>query len=206
VGTVAGFTSHQTDALAYVASIVGGRPVQLLMTASVLVSSAAALWTTMQLLSRGIYAMGRDGVMPRALGLVHPRFGSPWVAVVAVSIPVAAIMLVAGFAQTAQETLLTAVGASSIFIGATFIITAFACVRLHLRRSAKAGMHPWTGIALPAIGGIVTLAFLVYYVWTQEPLLKILTALGCAVAVLFALAAGRWSQNGATEPIPAEEA
>jgi amino acid transporter len=204
VGSVEGFTQHQEDALAYVASLVGGRWVQFLMTVSVLVSSAAALWTTMQLLSRGIYAMGRDALLPRALATVHPRFGSPWVAIVAVSIPVAAIMLLAGFAATAQQTLQTVVGCSSVFIGATFIITGFACVRLHVQRTAGEPAYVTTGIVLPGLGAVGTLGFLIYYVATQPPLFKELTAIGCAVSIVFALTAGQWSHSGPANPAAEE--
>lgn len=200
VGTVEGFTKHQEDALAYVASIVGGGWVQFLMTASVLVSSAAALWTTMQLLSRGIFAMGRDGLLPRALGAVHPKYGSPWAAIVAVSIPVAAIMLLAGFAATAQQTLLTVVGGSSIFIGATFVITGLACVRLHLKQAEGETPHLWTGIVLPGIGALGTLGFLIYYVATQPSVIQWLTLSGCAIALIFAAMAGRWSHIADNRP------
>jgi amino acid transporter len=205
VGTVAGFSNHQEDALAYVASLVGGRGVELLMTASVLVSSAAALWTTMLLLSRGIFSMGRDGLLPRSLAAVHPRFGSPWASIVAVSIPIAAIVVIAGFTSSAQAQLQTVVGGSSIFIGATFIITGLSCVVLHLRRRSGDEAHVWTGVVLPGLGALGTLGFLIYYVKTQPSEMQDLTWIGCGLAVAFALFAGFWSRNVPPKPKPAEE-
>jgi amino acid transporter len=200
VCTVAGFTDHQEDALAYVASMVGGRWVELLMTAAVLVSSAAALWTTMQLLSRGIFSMGRDGLLPRVLATVHPKYGSPWVSILAVSVPIAAIMLLAGFATTAQQELQTVVGASSIFIGATFIITGLSCVRLHIGSKMSAAAPLMTGIILPGLGALGTLGFLIFYVKTQGTVLQELTAAGCGVSLIFALFAGTWSRSGPEPP------
>ena len=189
VGTVPGFTQHQDDALAYVAGRLGGGWIQVLMTATVLVSSAASLWTTMLSLSRGVFAMGRDHLLPSQLAAVHPRFGSPWVAILIVTVPISAIMLIAGLGASAQETLLSAVGGSSMFLGATFIITAFACVRLHAGRS-----HFVTGIVLPGLGGVGLLALVVFYVATQPLKFQLLIAGGMVVAILFALCAGRWSK------------
>jgi amino acid transporter len=205
LGTVAGFTQHQDDALAYIASRLGGGWIQLLMTATVLVSSAAAIWTTMLILSRGLFAMGRDGLLPKWLAAVHPKFGSPWIAILAVAIPSSAVMLIAGFQSKAQATLLSAVGGASLFLGATFIITAFACVRIYSDRKRAGVAHPITGIVLPALGGIGTLALVVRYVATQDQFFQALAAAGFIIALIFALLAGRWSRISPGPPMAKEE-
>jgi amino acid transporter len=205
IGTVDGFTQHQEDALAYVASRLGGGWISLLMTATVLVSSAAALWTTMQLLSRGVFAMGRDGLLPSKLASVHPKYGSPWFSILIVSVPISVIMLLAGLAASAQETLLSAVGGSSVFLGTTFVITAFACVTLHLRPAPGEALHVWTGIVMPAAGGLGLVALLVFYVATQPHNFQTLVAGGFLFALIFALTAGQWSHNRYTRPITGEE-
>jgi amino acid transporter len=204
VGTVSGFSQHQDDALAYVGSRIGGGWIQLLMTATVLVSSAAAIWTSMLILSRSIFAMGRDGLLPHGLAAVHPRFGSPWIAILLVSVPSAAVMLIAGLGASAQATLLNAVGGASLFLGATFIIGAFACVTLYATR--EPGRHVLTGIVLPALGGFGTLALVIRYVATQDRFFQALAAGGLLIAFIFALTAGWWSRIPAAEPIAGEEA
>ena len=84
VGTAAGFAEHQSDALAYVGGLLGGRwPVVLSVT--VLVSLTAALQTTLVYLTRSVFGMGRDGLLPRALGRLDER-----------AEPAAAIALIAG--------------------------------------------------------------------------------------------------------------
>lgn len=51
-----------------------------------LVTSAfAALLATQNIAARYIYTLGSDGVLPRPLGRVHPRFGSPYVSAVVVA-------------------------------------------------------------------------------------------------------------------------
>jgi len=205
VGTVAGFTQHQDDALAYVADRLGGGWTSWLMVATVLVSSAASLWTTMFTLARGVFAMGRDRVLPNTLGAVHPRFGSPANAILLVSIPVIAIMLVAGVVTSAQNELQTVVSGSSIFLGATFIITGLACAWMQLRARGSEPRHPIFGLALPLLGALLTLAFLIYNVATQQPkLVQEFSVAGVILALLFAVLAGRWSPRF-TPAIPAEE-
>jgi amino acid transporter len=199
VGTVEGFAAHQDDALAYVSARLGGGWIQYLMVATVLASSAAALWTTMQLLSRGVFAMGRDRLLPASLAAVHPKFGSPWCSIATVAVPISVIMLLAGLKASAQDTLLSAVGGSSVFLGLTFIITAFACVRLHTKPAPDEPRHLMTGIILPMVGGLGLSGLLAYYLSTQPHGFQLLVAAGIALALVFALAAGRWTRGAVTE-------
>ena len=205
VGPVDGFTQHQEDALAYVAAQLGGGWKEILMVATVLVSSAAALWTTMQLLSRGVFAMGRDGLLPAKLASVHGRYGSPWFAILMVTAPISVIMLLAGLQASAQDTLRNAVGGSSVFLGATFIITAFACVRLHMAPKPGEAPHLWTGVVLPGLGGLGLTGLLAYYLVTQPRDFQTLAAGGFALALIFAVSAGGWSQSSFAAPKMKEE-
>jgi len=54
----------------------------------ILVSATVAIGTSLNaislIFSRYLFAMGRSGVLPAALARVHPRWGTPWVAVTAV--------------------------------------------------------------------------------------------------------------------------
>jgi APA family basic amino acid/polyamine antiporter len=205
VGTVDGFSNHKDDALAYVAQRLGGGWIAALMVANVLVSSAAALWTTMQVLSRAVFAMGRDGLLPRALANVHSKYGSPWVAILVVSIPVALLLLYSGFVSSAQETLNTVVTGSSIFVGSTFIITGLACAYLHTRQQAEQ-RHAFTGVVLPAIGALWTLGFLIYDVWTQQTsFIQGLALAGIVIAFIFAVTAGRWATSYQSMTLSKEE-
>ncbi|MFG2867944.1 APC family permease [Streptomyces sp. NPDC048338] len=59
---------------------VGGK----LLIVAVLLSTIATLETTLIQVTRSLFAMGRDRTMPAALGTVHRRWNTPWVAIVAV--------------------------------------------------------------------------------------------------------------------------
>ncbi|MER7954344.1 APC family permease [Streptomyces sp. NPDC096030] len=59
---------------------VGGK----LLVVAVLLSTVATLETTLIQVTRSLFAMGRDRTMPAALGAVHRRWNTPWVAIAAV--------------------------------------------------------------------------------------------------------------------------
>ncbi|MET9433398.1 APC family permease [Streptomyces sp. NPDC006551] len=73
---------------------VGGK----LLIVAVLLSTVATLETTLIQVTRSLFAMGRDRTMPAALGTVHRRWNTPWVAIAAVGV---AALLMFGAAATA---------------------------------------------------------------------------------------------------------
>lgn len=148
VGSVAGFAAHQTDAMSYVADRLGGPFWHLAIVATVLVSTAATLWTTILYLSRSAYAMGRDGVLPGALGRLNAR-GVPANSLLAVFGCTGAFTLLTGFWPTAASVLNLVLNGTSVFLGALFALSAFAAIKLLRTRS---GTSPWTGVAVPLIG------------------------------------------------------
>ena len=204
VGTVEGFSKHTDDALAYVAGRLGGGWIAALMIANVLVSSAAAVWTTMQVLSRAVFAMGRDRLLPNVLASVHPKYGSPHVAIWVVAVPVVVLLLLSGLVANAQDTLNTVVTGSSIFVGATFVITGLACAFLHARQAPER-RHVTSGIVLPTVGALWTLAFLIYDVVRQQSVfIQWIVAAGMGAAFIFAVTAGRWA-GSYQAPMPYKE-
>ncbi|MFF8291512.1 APC family permease [Streptomyces sp. NPDC016309] len=72
---------------------VGGK----LLIVAVMLSSVATLETTLIQVTRSLFAMGRDRTMPAALGAVHRRWNTPWVAIAVVG-AVALVMFVAATA------------------------------------------------------------------------------------------------------------
>jgi APA family basic amino acid/polyamine antiporter len=62
--------------------IVGGSVASHGMVVIALISIAAALNTLILVTSRFVFAMGRDGILPSAVGDIHPRTGTPHIAIV----------------------------------------------------------------------------------------------------------------------------
>lgn len=75
-------TAAAKSPLAQAAGALVGGPVALYGIVTVaLISIAAALNTLILITSRFLFAMGNDGVLPRALGRIHPRTGTPHIAI-----------------------------------------------------------------------------------------------------------------------------
>ncbi|NJD30970.1 MAG: amino acid permease [Gammaproteobacteria bacterium] len=68
---------------------------------------------------RALFALARDGFLPRALSGVHPRFHTPWAAIVAYGIVVTAVSLSSTYEQLAVLSNLAAMGV--YFLGAVAV-------------------------------------------------------------------------------------
>jgi len=123
------------------------------VAAAILVSVFSAMNGLTITAPRMYYAMARDGVFFRKLGEVHPRFGTPAVAVVVGSVWAMVLALWGTF-----ESLLTYV----VFVGWVFYALGALCVVIQRRRAPAAARpfrvpgYPWTPwIFVIAAAGLV---------------------------------------------------
>jgi len=82
LSTGAEWSAWETGALPTLARAVGGAWLGHAVGAGAVVSAAGLFLTLLLTNSRLPYVLARDGLMPDALATVHPRFGTPWLAVV----------------------------------------------------------------------------------------------------------------------------
>jgi amino acid transporter len=147
VGSGDGFAAHEGDALAYVGGLLGGGWAKLL-SVTVLVSLAASLQTTLVYLSRSVYAMGRDGLLPRVLGELDRRT-EPSASIALITALSVVFTLAAGVSPTANVAFQFVLKGTSWFIGLLFALTAAAAVRVFApERTAR-----WSGVVLPGVAG-----------------------------------------------------
>src|SRR6185312_2091485 len=145
LGTPKGFADNAADSLEYVSVLLGGGPWKPFIVVAVMVSTLSTLWTTILYLSRSLFAMGRDRVLPRALGKLDAR-DEPFWALAIVAVLTTICQLITGYSTSANAQLNTVVTASSVFLGALFVLSAAATVRRFL---GDAGAR-WTGVVVPA--------------------------------------------------------
>lgn len=99
-----------------------------LLIVAVMLSTIATLETTLIQVTRALFAMGRDRTMPAALGRVHRRWNTPWVAVTVVG-AVALLLLVASNALgTVGDILSDAISAIGLQIAVYYGLTGLAAV------------------------------------------------------------------------------
>jgi len=122
----------------------------------------AALLSFHNAVARYTFALGREGVLPRMFGHVHPRTGAPWIA--SLTQTVLALSVVAIFALAGADpvlklfTWLTNLGALGVL--ALMAVTSFAVVA-YFRRAPESGTGRWSTTIAPAIAGVLLLVVLV---------------------------------------------
>ncbi|MGC9667732.1 amino acid permease [Planosporangium sp. 12N6] len=94
--------------------------------------------------SRVFFAMSRDGLLPSAVGKVHPRFGTPWLITIITCAVVAAL---AGFIPLSELSELTSIGTLFAFVVVSIGVVVLRRTRPDLPRAFRAPGVPW----LPAV-------------------------------------------------------
>lgn len=186
VGSLRGFAANQADALAYVGSALGSGAWRLTIVITVLLSTLTTLWTTILYLSRSVYAMGRDGVLPRALGTLDAR-SEPLVSLAAVTVLVTLCELVTGFSASAADQLQLVLNASSVFLGLLFVLSAFAAVRRFWNEPASR----LGGVLVPLAGALALLAIIAATIVVEPSVLQRYAYGGLVLGIPFALWRGR---------------
>jgi amino acid transporter len=186
LGSVRGFAANQADSMRYVADLLGGGPWRVAIVSTVLISTCSTLWTTLLYLSRSVYAMGRDGLLSRPLGRLDARCEPLW-SLAIVALLVSVCELLTGFSRTVVDALTAVLSGSSIFLGALFVLTAAAAVRLFWRELRLRAAE-----VLVPLAGIVALSLLILgTVLLGVQSLQLYTVAGFVVGIPFALWGGR---------------
>jgi len=186
LGSLQGFADNQADALAYVGSLLGGGWWRIAIVVTVLLSTLSTLWTTILYLSRSVFAMGRDGVLPGILGSLDTR-NEPFWSMAAVTVLVTICELITGFSKSAADQLQLVLNASSVFLGLLFVLSAAAAAkRFWDDRTARLG-----GVLVPLIGALALAGVLAATVATEDPVLAAYACAGVVLGIPFALWRGR---------------
>jgi amino acid transporter len=125
-----------------------------LLVVAVMLSTIATLETTLIQVTRSLFAMGRDRTMPSALGRVHPRWNTPWVAITVVG-TVAMVMLVASNALgTVGDILSDAISAIGLQIAVYYGLAGLAAVVAYRRMLLKSVANFVLGGLWPLFGAL----------------------------------------------------
>lgn len=163
-----------------IAKYIGGAFFQAIFVGGYMMAVLACGITQQMSAARLLYAMGRDGALPKRLfGKVNPRTGVP----VANVLLVAVIALTATFVDLDQATSMANFGA---FIA--FIFVNLSVVFVFFRFLKRRGPGVWLGfVVVPLIG----VAINVWLWFSLDPLSKVIGGIWLALGVIFLLVKSR---------------
>ncbi len=165
--------------LADAAGIAMGPWGRTLLLVAVIVSTFGYLSGMALASPRALYAFGRDGYLPRAVGAVHPTFKTPWVAVIL------QLAICSTLSLTSRFTALAVI--SNVAALLVYFACAGAAVQLRRQGVRIAGSTPFRlpgGPVIPIIAGVAIIALLTSITWSEW--LVLLEVAGAATVIFFA--------------------
>ncbi len=146
-------TAHKDAPLAAVANIAFGQWGAVIIVAAAALSMLGALGGEILSIPRILFAGARDGLMPKPLAKVHPRFFTPYVAILFYASLGLVLAISGGFKQLAT------ISSAAILIIYLGVVLATVKLRRNNNSSAEKTFRVPGGILVPilAAGGIVWL-------------------------------------------------
>jgi APA family basic amino acid/polyamine antiporter len=127
--------------------------------------------------TRIIFAMSRDGLLPTGLAKVHPRFRTPWVISIVVTVVVA---IVAGFTPVGVLEQMVNIGTLSAFVLVSVAVIVLRRKRPDLPRAFRVPLNPW----LPGLSALVCVYLMLNL--SVETWLRFLVWLAIGFVIYFA--------------------
>ncbi len=181
------FSSPET-AFYEVAERAGGAWLRLVTIVAVVLASAIANAMAAQAaVARVLFAMARDGKLPKALARVHPRFKTPYVSTIAVAI---VSLLVGVFFADRVDDLSLVVNFGAL---TSFVLLHLSVIRHYILRERS---RDWLQHLLLPLAGLL---IIVYVLYEMDRAAKILGLCWIALGLLYFVALALWTKKPAAQ-------
>ena len=187
IGPPAEFADHPVDVMAYVGTLLGGGPWRSIIAVTVLASLAASLQATLIYMSRSLFAMGRDGLVPASLGRLDRR-GVPVVAVLGLTGLGVVFCLASGLLPSVKAGFDLVLSGTSVFLGVLFLLSAAASVRVF---KTERGARWLSGAGLPGVATVALAGILVAAVAGSDRPTQAFIAASAVIGLPIAIWRGR---------------
>lgn len=167
--TVAGSSGNLLDLLG---QAIWPGPGGKILSIAVVLSTIATLETTLIQVTRTMFAMGRDGTLPRAFGRTHLRWRTPALATVVVAVVSVLLFVAANFLGSVGEILSDAISAIGLQIAFYYGLAGVAVVVSH-RAEIVRSVRDFVLIGLwPGVGAAFLLWMFVEAIGSNPPVVN----------------------------------
>ena len=145
-----------------------------LLGVAVVLSTFGYLCGMILAIPRALFAFARDGVLPKTLATIHPRYHTPWIAIIVQGIIALALALSSGF-----EPLVILANVSVLFVFLGCAAAAWQLRRKGIRDESSASVKPIPGGAFaPPLAAAVIILLLTSVTWKEWKVSILITAIG----------------------------
>src|SRR5688572_1681469 len=151
----AAVTQFLNAPVAFALALIGQNWAAYLVSAGAVAGITSVLLVMLMSQPRIFFAMSRDGLLPRGVSKVHPRFGTPYITTIITCVIVA---IVAGLTQIQVVGEMTSIGTLFAF----FVVCAAVIVLRIKRPEAHRPFRAPGGYVIPVLGMLSSLALMLY--------------------------------------------
>ncbi|MDQ0198728.1 APC family permease [Neobacillus ginsengisoli] len=173
-----------TNLLPVIGDLIFPRPWGDIAIIAVMISTIATLETSLLQSTRTFFSMGRDQVMNKKFGELHPKFKTPWVSSIVIGIVALVLFVLSTFSSGINSLMTDAINAIGLQIAFYYGLTGFSCAWYY--RKVRDGKDVLMRIVWPLAAGIF-LWFIAIYDIKQLDLVTNLVGIGSLVIGIFPL-------------------
>jgi APA family basic amino acid/polyamine antiporter len=161
VGLVKFYDMDVTEPLAFALRSKGLGWASAIIAVGALAGITSVLLVNLMAQPRVVFAIARDGMLPKKFAEIHPTFKTPWVPTVIFG---GIVALMAGFLPIDKAATLTNIGTLFAFILVTIGVVILRKKAKHLKRSFRVPLSPF----LPIAGAALCAILILYLPWTTK--------------------------------------
>lgn len=132
---------------------------------AVLLSTVGTIETQLTQCARLLFSMGRDRVMHERFANIHPRFQTPWLAGLIITVLSLFLMILSSFSPSINQVMTSLITSIGVMVSLYYGLSGLACF-WYYRRSLK---QNWQTLILRGLWPLLSALFLLYLGLAQIP-------------------------------------
>ena len=186
VDSVKNLGEHGADVLGYASTLLAPDPIARLLPLAVFSALFAATQMQLTEASRVMFSMAQDGLLPKALAALHPRFRTPWVAALILGVLPPLVLIPYLASSEAGTVIVDIIGSVGLFYLAMYTVIPLACV-IYAARALRGQGDFWTSSVPPLIGGVAMFLLFIYGLVTLPPAAAIVAGIALAICIVLGI-------------------